>query len=93
MLDPVNSGGEAGNDNPAFGLLENLGHRRSDDLLAHGVARLENISRVGEQAEHPPGRQFGEFGKISRLAKRRGHINFPIGGVIDQPNWSGNRQT
>ena len=53
LLNPVDVGGERGDDDPPGGLGKDLFQRLADDLLGGGESLPFGIRRIGEEGQHP----------------------------------------
>ena len=80
LLDAVDVGGEAGDDDAALGPSEDLLEVRPDLALGRREAGPVGVGRVAAQQQDAVGPQLGEPGDIGRLAVDRGLVELVVAG-------------
>ena len=86
LLDPVDVGGEGGEDDAARGSAEALGERSADLALGRRRARPVDVRGVGHEAEHPALAQLGEPVVVGALAVDRARVELEVARVDEGPD-------
>jgi hypothetical protein len=84
LLDAVDVGGEAGDDDAALAAEEELLELGPDDRLARRVARAIGICRVAAQQQQPLAPQLGEARDVRRDAVDRRLVELVVAGDQDR---------
>ena len=86
LLDAVDVGGEAGDDDPALAAPERLQQRRADARLRGGDAGAVGVGRVAAEAEQALAAELGEPGEVGRDAVDRRLVELVVAGQQDRPD-------
>ena len=92
QLQAVNRGAEAGDEQAAFGAVENVFQARAHGALGIGIAGPVGIGGIGEQQQHAALAVIGQRVQIEQFVVGGGGVDFEIAGVDDDAERGGDGQ-
>jgi hypothetical protein len=92
LLQPVNGGTEAGNDEAALGAIEEIFEAGADSAFGIGVAGTVGVGGVGEEEKDAALAVVGKGVEVEKLVVCGGRVDFVVAGVDDHAKGGGNGQ-